>query len=70
MKSIVLVLALCLSGCAHWDELEPSEKVVVGVGAAVVVGALVIRNGQGDTVNNCISTRSIQTGCIKPGYVH
>ncbi len=58
----ILVLLL-LSGCAHWNDLEPAEKVVVGVGATVVVGALIIRNGKGNTQNQCISTRSFETGC-------
>ena len=67
-KIIVLVAALMLSGCAgmkhHWDQLEPAEKVVVGVGTAVVVGAWIIRNGESDIINKtCVSTRSIQTGC-------
>ncbi len=62
-KILILLIALGLSGCAHWDTLEPSEKVVVGVGTAVVVGALIIRNGEGQTQSQCISTRSLETGC-------
>jgi hypothetical protein len=63
MKLITLLAVLALSGCAHWDELEPAEKVAVGVGATVVVGALIIRNGQGQSQSQCISTRSLETGC-------
>ena len=64
MRFLSLLVILGLSGCAHWDQLEPSEKVVVGVGTAVVVGALIIRNGDQPSIQNqCISTRSFETGC-------
>ena len=59
-----MLVILFLSGCAQWDTLEPSEKVVVGIGATVIVGALIIRNGQENVIQNqCISTRSFETGC-------
>lgn len=64
-KLFIVIAALSLLGCAHWDQLEPSEKIAVGVGAALIVGALVIRNGQGNTQSQCISTRSLETGCHK-----
>lgn len=72
MKKLAFLLAIIsLSGCetfnevTHWDSLEPAEKVVVGVGGAVILGALIIRNGQGpvQSQNQCISTRSLETGC-------
>lgn len=65
MRIFICLVALCLGGCAQWNELSEGEKTAVVVGGAVIVGAMLIRNGQGDTtvVNNCISTRSLQTGC-------
>ena len=60
---IAVLLSLTLSGCAHWDQLEPAEKVAVGVGGALIVSALIIRNGQQVNNFNCISTRSLDTGC-------
>ena len=59
-----MMLALVsLGGCAQWNELEPAEKVGVAVAGSVVVGALIIRNGQGQSQSQCISTRSLETGC-------
>jgi len=43
--------------------MSDTEKTAVIVGGAVLVGANIIKNSQGTTVNNCISTRSLQTGC-------
>jgi len=65
MKGIILLLALALSGCATWNELDTGEKVALGVGVAVLVGANIIKNSQGDYIENdiCISTRSLETGC-------
>ena len=63
MKLIFALLALSLSGCAQWDTLSEGETAGVIVGATVVAGALIIRNGQDNQVYNCISTRSLETGC-------
>lgn len=66
MRKIFLVLAvLMLSGCAQWQELSDGEKTGIMVGAAVLIGANLISNTQDNTVNNCISTRSLETGCGK-----
>ncbi len=66
MKKIITIACLfILSGCAQWNELSDQEKTAVIVSGAVLVGANIIKNLSGDTtvVNNCISTRSIKTGC-------
>lgn len=63
MKKPFILLAFTLSGCAQWNELSDGEKVAYTVSGAVLVGALIIRNGQGDTNNVCVSTKSIRTGC-------
>jgi len=66
MKLISICTVLCvLSGCATWDELEPAEKVAVGVGAAVIVGAAIIRNGNDPvTINQCYAHHSVDTDCV------
>jgi hypothetical protein len=56
------LLALALSGCAQWNQLSDGEKAGIIIGTSVLVGASIIKNSEGD-VNNCISTRSIRTGC-------
>lgn len=67
MRILILAAMLSLSGCATWNELSEGEKDAVKIGVvagAILIGANIIKNSQGDTVvNNCISTRSLQTGC-------
>ena len=65
---IALTAVLTLSGCAHWDNLSKQEKAAYIVSGSILVGALIIRNGQGDTytINNCVSTKSLKTGCLSP----
>jgi N-acetylmuramoyl-L-alanine amidase len=62
MKMLFALLALALSGCAQWNQLSDGEKAGIIIGTSVLVGASIIKNSEGD-VNNCISTRSIRTGC-------
>lgn len=63
-KLVVLLMALSLTGCAQWKELSDQEKTAYIVAGAILVGANIVKNSN-DTVinNNCISTRSIKTGC-------
>lgn len=64
MRKVLLVLSiLTLSGCAQWNQLSDQEKAAVIVGGAVLVGANLISNTQSTHVHNCISTRSLETGC-------
>ena len=70
MKTLFLLLILViLTGCATskdwWDNRSEGEKVAIGVGASLVVTGLIIRNGQGQSQSQCISTRSLETGCPK-----
>jgi hypothetical protein len=65
MKVFLLIFVCFLSGCAQWNGLSDGEKTGIIVGGAILVGANIIKNSE-DPVNNCISTRSIKTGC--PGY--
>jgi hypothetical protein len=57
-KLFIIFLTLALASCAHWDQLEPAEKVAV----AVVVAAVIIAESS-DSQSQCISTRSLETGC-------
>ena len=69
MKNIILLLAaMGLFGCGHfpqvqaaWDQLEPAEQVAVGVGAALVVGAVIVRNGEH---SQCYAHHSVNTDCV------
>ena len=63
-KLVVLLMALSLTGCAQWKELSDQEKTAYIVAGAILFGANIVKNSN-DTVinNNCISTRSIKTGC-------
>ena len=66
MKLIISLIAVfALSGCAQWNKLSDTEKTAYVVSGSILVGAMLIRNGQGDsyTINNCVSTKSIRTGC-------
>lgn len=70
---VVLVIAGCQLGCVHtnpkdwWNARTDGEKIAIGVGTSIVVGALIIRNGEGNPQSQqqeiCISTRSLETGC-------
>ncbi len=63
-KFILIACMFLLSGCSHWNQLSEGEKVSIVVGTAVIVGAVIIKNGVSNDINKiCISTRSIQTGC-------
>jgi len=63
-KLILIVAAFLISGCAQWKELSDQEKTAYIVAGAILVGANIVKNSN-DTVinNNCISTRSLKTGC-------
>jgi ABC-type cobalamin transport system permease subunit len=70
MKTLLIVFALVLSGCATdgsikpWDEWSTSEQAFVTVGVPLIIGSMLIRNGmQDDSDRICISTRSVETGC-------
>ena len=65
MKTIIIIAALALSGCAQWNQLSEGEKTAVIVSGAILVGANLIKNSNGDTIINktCVSTQSIKTGC-------
>lgn len=63
-KLIVLLAALALSGCAHWNELSEGEKAGIIIGTTILVGASIIKNSNEDLINKtCVSTQSIRTGC-------
>jgi uncharacterized protein YcfL len=64
-KLVVVVLALALSGCASWDRLsEREQQTWIIAGSILVSGAAIAYHSSNDThVNNCISTRSLETGC-------
>jgi len=61
--AIALLAAFLLSGCAQWNKLSNEEKGAVIIGTTVVVGAMIIKNSQPTHIHNCISTRSLETGC-------
>lgn len=74
MKKLAFLIGiLSLSGCSHWNDIThwdsrtEGEKVAIVVGATVIAGALIIRNGQGNTQSQfqeqCIGLKSLQTGC-------
>ena len=67
-KLAIVLLALMLGGCGttnylHWSELTDREKQTVIISGTILVAAAIIANSQETTVNNCISTRSLETGC-------
>lgn len=66
MRRVLILVGILfgLSGCAQWNQLSDPEKAAVIVSGAIVVGVAVMRNSSDDTTTqNCISTRSIRTGC-------
>lgn len=60
MKYIFILLALSLCGCANMSEREKQTAVIAG---SILVGAVIIADKSDHVVNNCISTRSLETGC-------
>jgi hypothetical protein len=61
---VAIIAALSLSGCAQWNKLSEGEKVALAVSGAILVGANIIKNSEGDVINNnCVSTKSLKTGC-------
>ncbi len=69
MKKIAItLLLLLLSGCGttnylHWNELTDREKQTVILSGTILVAAAIVANSNDTTVHNCISTRSLETGC-------
>lgn len=47
---VALTAVFLMAGCAetkqYWDDLEPAEKVVVGL----IAGAVIVASSQGDTI--------------------
>lgn len=58
----LLVGVMFLSGCSHWESMSDSEKQMVVIGTGLAVVAVSIAE-QSHDVHNCISTRSLETGC-------
>ena len=66
MKIFTLILALfTLSGCATWDKLSEREQQTVVIAGSILVAGAAISMNNDTTVKNCISTRSLKTGCPK-----
>lgn len=76
-KFYLLVVVAFLAGCVSsngvtrvdpkgwWSERSDTEKLIIGGGSSMIVTGLIIRNGQGNNQSQeqCISTRSLETGC-------
>jgi uncharacterized protein YcfL len=64
-KTVLVVLLLALSGCAHWDNLSEREQQTVVIAGSILATGFVIAHSNDTRVNNynCISTRSLRTGC-------
>ena len=57
MKTLALLfVTIALAGCAQWDTLSDTEKTSIIIGGAILVGANIIKNSQGDTIvnQNCV----------------
>jgi len=66
MKQIVLVvLLMALSGCAQWNKLSEREQQTVVIAGSILAAGFVVAHSNETNVNNCISTRSLKTGCPK-----
>lgn len=62
-KMVMVVLALALSGCASWERLSEREQQTWIIAGSILVSGAAIAYHNDTTVNNCISTRSLETGC-------
>ena len=71
IKKFLLVLAVVgLSGCgcmktASWDSLSEREQQTIVIAGSILVAGFVVAHSNDTNVNNCISTRSLETGCGK-----
>ena len=64
MKHIILILTLlALSGCAQWNKLSEREQQTVIIAGSILAAGFVVAHSNETNVNNCISTRSLETGC-------
>lgn len=75
----LICICLLISGCVGtngqrtlnpidaWQHLTPQEKAGWIAGGFFLLGANIIANSEGTTINQtCVSTQSIQTGCLDP----
>jgi len=64
MKIFTLILALfTLSGCAVWNDMSEREQQTVVIAGSILAAGAIIAHSNDTTVKNCISTRSLETGC-------
>ena len=64
MKHIILILTLlALSGCGTWNKLSEREQQTVIIAGSILAAGFVVAHSNETNVNNCISTRSLETGC-------
>jgi len=63
MRILLILALLSLSGCATWDKLSEREQQTVVIAGSILVAGAAISMNNDTTVRNCISTRSLETGC-------
>ena len=62
-NAILVVLLLSLSGCGTWNKLSEREQQTVIIAGSILAAGFVVAHSNETNVNNCISTRSLETGC-------
>ena len=61
--AFIVLLALSLSGCGAWNKLSEREQQTVVIAGSILAAGFVVAHSNETNVNNCISTRSLETGC-------
>jgi hypothetical protein len=51
-KLIVLIAALGLSGCAHWEQMSETEKQAWIFGGAIVLGSIALSTQEDKVIDN------------------
>ena len=66
-KILLIGAVLVLGGCSHfeaWENLTEGQQNTIVIATTIAAGAILIaEQDHSHTVNNCISTRSLETGC-------